>query len=188
LPCLFFFSPKTPALNISPVRYDYRFPPPKRVRALYVQRIARGRAAGCGVVQHANETRQPAVIQAQAQYAQHAAMQVQRRCRCYCTARQKFANKIQQRLRSRSAMPVEAEHSPLPIPIDHWFRRTGPFRNHHQPRGQWPCAAHPRLRKFMMRILALLAILVITTAISPRRFPFAFAMIPCLQKILCNSK
>jgi hypothetical protein len=41
----------------------------------YIQRIARGRTAGCGVVQHANETRQSAAIQAQAQCVQHAVIQ-----------------------------------------------------------------------------------------------------------------
>ena len=45
-----FVWPKTPTFkyHIPPVQYDYRFPPPK---TSYVQRIARGRAAGCGVVQ-----------------------------------------------------------------------------------------------------------------------------------------
>ena len=66
----FFFWPKTPALNVPPAHYDYRFLSPKRVSAPCVQRIARGRAAGCGVVQRANETRQSAAMQAQAQHAQ----------------------------------------------------------------------------------------------------------------------
>ena len=54
-----------------------------------------GRAAGCGVVQHANEPWQSAVTQAQ--HAQHAAMQAQRRCRHYCAARGKFAKKYNKR-------------------------------------------------------------------------------------------
>ena len=71
--------------------------------------MARGRAAGRGVVQHANETRQSAVTQAQAQRAWHVATQAHRRCMNVLHSTAKFANKKQCCMSEHGTSPVQVQ-------------------------------------------------------------------------------